>query len=300
VEADPSGGRTFIISGLGRGGTSMVAKVLREAGLVIGERLADLVDEDLEMFDILRSGNSDHLDEIIIKRNASHSDWGFKLGNIDAYLRYADIARFRNPRLIVIFRDPVAIAVRSALAEYYEPLAALQGTSAALAGLIEFINRTTCPSLLLSYEKALIFPEAFIDTLLTYCDISVSDEARSRLLNFVQPNAEAYVNGARREFAGVIEVLRDDVLLGWGCQLGQLSPVDLDLFVDGYKASTFKANQPRPDLAAAGYGNGNHGFSVDLSGLSSHQTARLQVRISGRTFELRNSGRMLSEYRPPL
>jgi hypothetical protein len=293
-EADA--GRTFLISGLGRGGTTLVAKVLREAGLFIGEHLADLVEEDLEMYSILRAGQSDELDRLIARRNAAHRDWGFKLGSLEAYLRYADIARFRNPRLIVIFRDPVAIAVRGAIAEHYEPLSGLRDVVNAISAMSEFVHRTDCPSLLLSYEKAITFPREFVATLLSYCGITVDAEAEARILASVQPNEASYVQGARRKFLGVIEGMRDNVLCGWCCQIDLVAPVELDLFVNDQKVSTFKANQFRPDLLEAGYGNGNHGFAIDLSALASHPDVRLQLRVSGRTFELANSNRRVADY----
>src|SRR6185437_14481624 len=108
-------GRTYIVSGLARSGTTMAAEVLREAGLYLGTHLAELVCEDLELLTILqedlrggpRRVRRAMLDRAIARRNAEHRDWGFKIPNIHGFLGYADLSRFRNPHLVLIFRDPL-------------------------------------------------------------------------------------------------------------------------------------------------------------------------------------------------
>jgi hypothetical protein len=293
---DVSLGRTFIISGVGRGGTTVLAKVLREAGMYLGEHVADVVGEDRRMLEVLRSGDSKRLARVISQRNAQHRDWGFKLPNIHNFIRFTDLARFRNPNLILIFRDPLAIAVRGALADYFDPVSTLRDTAAGLTALAEFAYRTTCPALLISYEKALMFPGAFIDALTEFCSLSVDAACRLRLVDHVRPNAADYIKGARRQFAGAIDLLMNGMLDGWACEIGELSPVTLDLFVNERQMLTFTADRFRSDVLAAGYGNGNHGFSVDVSALVPEPGALLRVRISGRTFELQNSGRTSSDY----
>jgi hypothetical protein len=43
------GGRTFIVTGLHRSGTSLVASVLQQAGVFMGRQINDAVFEDEEM-----------------------------------------------------------------------------------------------------------------------------------------------------------------------------------------------------------------------------------------------------------
>ena len=296
---DAAKGRTFIISGVGRGGTTLVAEVLREAGLNLGEHLSEVVSEDLDMLRILRSKDVRRLEELIVQRNETSADWGFKLPNIHTFLRHTDLARFRNPHLIMIFRDPQAIAARGVLAEYFDPLTALRDAAVALQAVTEFVHLTTCPSLLLSYEKALMFPGEFIQALTGFCALAVDQERGQRLLALVRPNSERYVTVARRAYAGSIDHLRNETLSGWCCEVGELTPVELDLLVDGERVLTFKADQFRPDLVKAGFGNGNHAFAVRLPAPALDAAAVLRVRLSGRNFELANSGRRGPEYRRP-
>ena len=50
------GGVALIVTGLARSGTSMLAAVLRRAGVFMGEQLYETVDEDAQMLAVLRSG----------------------------------------------------------------------------------------------------------------------------------------------------------------------------------------------------------------------------------------------------
>jgi hypothetical protein len=296
-ETAPGGGRTFIISGIGRGGTTMVAAVLREAGMALGDSLAELVLEDMEMLYVLRSNDAVLLDRQIARRNAQYADWGFKLPNIHSHLRYSDLERFRNPHLILIFRDPVAISVRAVISDFYEALDVLRNTTAALDGLVAFLNHTRCPALLLSYEKTLGFPDGFIDAMAAFCGLTVDADTRRRLLQQMRPNSSVYARGTMSVFNGNIETVRDDTLFGWCAEANVLAPVELDLLINERPVLAFKADRFRSDLVAAGFGNGNHGFSVALTRFAPTPDDRLAIQVHGRNFLLPNSGRRLAEYR---
>ncbi len=51
----------------------------------------------------------------------------------------------------------------------------------------------------------------------------------------------------------------------------------------------------RDDLLAAGLGNGNHAFFLDLGDYDMTDRSVIRVRFNRRTFELENSGRSLAE-----
>ncbi len=292
---DP-GGNTIIVSGVARSGTTMVAGVLREAGLHIGTFLADVVHEDRQLLAIMQSGQRQLLAAAIAERNAEHRDWGFKIPNLHVYLNHADIARFRNPRIVLIFRDPVAVAVRNAISEMFDEFTTLAETAAASLAVAEFARAADCSLLLASYEKALIFPEMFVDALSAFCSLTPDEATRARMIRLVQPNPDDYVRNARRQFTGSIEILRNGKLHGWFCQIGEMAPVELDLYLDDAVVATVKADRFRPDLRDAGFGNGNHGFTIDLRGLAARTDAMVRLRVHGRVAEVPRSGRRLAEY----
>jgi len=281
---------TIIITGVARSGTSLVAAVLKEAGVFLGEFLHDIVHEDAQILEMLRRHDMASLKTMIQERNAGHAQWGFKVPNLHVYLKHDELALFRNPRLVVIYRDPVAVAVRNALSEHYREVDALVKSANAMHSLAQFSRLADCPVLLMSYEKALSLPNTMIDRLLEFCGIQLDDAARTRLLMHVQPNRPEYLAAASSSFGGRIDGVFDGKLYGWCCQVGRLEPVQLQVFADDRPIATVIADAFREDLAQAGVGNGCHGFFLSLARFGVRRSSVIRVKISNRVLELENSG----------
>ena len=181
-------GKTLIVTGVGRGGTSLAAAVLFHAGVYMGQHLGEAVYEDQEILHAMQTANRDLLTRLIALRNASHRTWGLKIPSLHAMIEYQDMSLFRNPYLIVMFRDPVAVAERTAIAEYRNALITMRETLDALRNLLGFVHNIAAPALLCSYEKALINPGNFVDTVARFCEISLDDEKRQSVLAVIEPN----------------------------------------------------------------------------------------------------------------
>jgi len=289
--------KTLIITGLARSGTSMVAALLLEAGISLGEHVYAPINEDAEIAQMLRARDLSRLDTLIARQNARAPVWGFKMPDLHHFLQHDELERFRNPHLIVIHRDPVAVAVRNALSEQVDGLQAAIETTAAMHSLVQFVRATRVPFLLLSYEKALLFPSVFIESLLGFCGIEVDDARRRSMLEQVQPNRAQYVLTSKRAFEGIVEGVAEGSLYGWARHIGELAPVLLDILVDERLTLIVQAGDFRADLLAAGMGNGNHGFFVDLAGYDVTDASVIRVRVSRRAVELTNSGKSFSELR---
>jgi len=287
-------GRTIVVTGIARSGTSLIATLLKEAGAFMGEFLHDVVNEDAQILELLRHRDTEVLRELIRVRNAMHPRWGFKIPNLHVYLTTAELALFRNPHLIVIYRDPVAVAVRNALSEHFGELETVVKTANAMYGLSQFVQRADCPVLLLSYEKALSLPNMVIDRVLEFCGMRLDGAARSRLLLHVQPNRAEYMAAATASFEGRIDGMLNGRLYGWCRQSGRLEPIRLEVYADDRRLETLVADAFRDDLAAAGLGNGCHGFFVDLARHGVRRDSVIRVKISNRLLELENSGQKLS------
>jgi hypothetical protein len=289
-------GRTFIVTGPYRSGTSLVAAVLREAGLFIGDAINDIVYEDEEIAGALDSGNIEALRTIVAARAAGHARWGFKYPMLSRALQPPQLDLFDTPRLIVTLRDPVAMAVRTSLSEYREPMRSLREAAADQMALLAFIGELACPSLLLSYEKALAFPGDVIAAILRFCGIPCDDALRARLCAIAEPNRPRYLAGARRRIEGLIEGVRDGQLYGW-CRLTQWDePVSLEVLVDERLALTVSAAAFRQDLVDAGIGKGCHGYFVPLMLLQARPDSIVRVRVAQHGVELDNSGRRLCDF----
>jgi hypothetical protein len=289
-------GRTFIVTGLQRSGTSLVADLLRRAGLFIGSQINDAVLEDEEIAGALDTRNLEALQQIIARRNANHAVWGFKFPTLCDALGPGDLALFDRPRVIITFRDPVSIAVRTSLSEYQEPMRALRDVAINQAAMMAFAEALTCPSLLLSYEKALMFPDDAIDAVLRFCAIPRTAELHARLRAVIEPNSQRYIAVARRRHEGLIEGVRSGQLYGW-CRLTQSNdPLTLDVFVDARPVMRLVADAFRQDLLDAGLGHGRHGFFIDLASLPARPDSVIRVAVAGFGVELENSGTRLGDF----
>ena len=89
--------RTLIVTGIARSGTSLVATLLKEAGIFMGDFMHDVVNEDAQILELMRRRDLPTLKALIEDRNAHHAQWGFKLPNLHVYLKRDELALFRNP-----------------------------------------------------------------------------------------------------------------------------------------------------------------------------------------------------------
>src|SRR5208283_1113667 len=136
----PRGGcRTFIVTGLHRSGTSLVASILRQVGIFMGSELNDIVLEDEALIKILIPRDVGALTRLIHERDATYGTWGFKFPMLSKALGPDDLTLFSNPHIIVPFRDSVSVAVRNSLSEYHVPMEALRTAVEEQAEMLAFI-----------------------------------------------------------------------------------------------------------------------------------------------------------------
>ncbi len=290
----PNEAATLVVTGVARSGTSMLAGVLRDAGVFMGQHVFDVVQEDAEILTMLQSGQEALLESLVAQRNQAHATWGFKVPNLHAYLRADRMGLFRNPRLIVVFRDPVAVAVRDVLSEHFDPGDSLNLATHAMTSLIAFAERSGCPTLMVSYEKAITAPVPFLQSLLSFCGIDATAALLDRLTGVVEPNNPAYLATANSQFTGYVEGILSGQVYGWCRQWDTLAPVWLDVFADDQLLTTVLADHHRTDLAANGIGNGDHGLYIDLGRHRLPPETVLRVRPARRTVELEGSGRTIA------
>jgi hypothetical protein len=294
-----SAGRTIIVTGLHRSGTSLVASILRHAGLFIGAEINDVVYEDEEIARILASRDAAALKRIIDERYHEYRSWGFKQPMLCRDLDANQLALFNDPRVIVTFRDPVSMSVRTSLSEYQHPLHALGEAMDDLNAMMAFIAKLRCPVLLLSYEKALMFSHDFVDAIMQFCDIPRNAVLRERLISAIEPNRPSYIAGARMRFDGTIDGVTEGRLHGW-CRLSHSNdPVSLHVHVDERKVLSLLADTFRQDLLEAGIGQGHHGFSIPLQALHARPDAMIRIEVAEFGVELGNSGKRLREFGSP-
>ncbi len=288
--------RTIIVSGLGRSGTSMVAAMLAGFGILSTEIAYETTLDDREFLHLLKFRQAGDFRAAIAARNQLSRIWGFKLPAINGYLEAPELHAFRNPRLIIVFRDPVAVAARHAIAEQTDPLASFFETLSGMSDLVGFLRAAECPILLVSYEKAVTLPDQFVTALAGFCGVELDAAGRERAIAIVRPNNLEYAQNARRRYEGNIDGIFDSHLVGWCREIGELEPARLVLLVNGVVRLSFSADHLRDDLCEAGIGNGRHGFVQSLHGLGVVRASILTVRVEGRIFDVPGSGKCAWQY----
>ncbi len=182
----PTQERTYVTFGVERGGTSLVAGVLRALGLYLGE-IPEGNNED-------KSFHNKPLGQMratINQRNAEHDVWGWKYPTAVNYLPVLSRS-LRNPFFIIVFRDTVATALSRAQwdGEFIRRSGrmSLHETNANTNANMGFAMATRRPCMLISNEKAQSNTSALVDELADFLFVERPDEdLRRRILAYTEP-----------------------------------------------------------------------------------------------------------------
>ena len=192
--------KTFIVFGVPRGGTTMVARVVEKLGVVMGTKLPLNYEDNEFNYDKM----SDELKEdpeqmarglmrAINRRNSKFDVWGWKYPRAHLYLPKI-IKHVRNPHLICVFRDPVASALRP-LSRRQSPKnpSPLMPTKVVKQHLdwqtrnIQLIHKLSLPSFLCSYEKSIADPSSFVGELASFIGAPVDAERLEAAVQQINP-----------------------------------------------------------------------------------------------------------------
>jgi hypothetical protein len=281
---------TVIVSGVGRSGTSMTAAVLSALGIPMGSTKSAVL-EDEEFLHALLFFNFARLAQLISARNAANSRWGFKFASLQNHLLPPQLEAFRNPHLIIVMRDPVAIATRARISdpEIRDAADAFFNVTKQSHDMATFVAKASCPTLLLSYEKFLAFPEQAIKSIAAFCGIQLTGAAMDQARTTIAPNNTEYLKLFHKAYKGHLNGIRHGRVLGWCCAVNNNEPVAIELLADGAVIATTLANTYREDLKRAGIGNGAHAFEIDISHLGLNDNCVLRVQAAGTDFVLEGS-----------
>jgi hypothetical protein len=289
---------TLIVAGLPRSGTSMVAAILLDLGVFMGERIDGAVFEDVEFAAAVESGQRDALSQIITQRNTAHRLWGFK--RPEAYKHLDRLcAACRNPRIIVMFRDILAIAIRNSIAMQLDPVQSLPRLLNDYQALLRALERVRAPMLLLSYEKCVQFPVETVREIASFAGIEITDEIAKDAAALIENGNPRYVRAARLHYEGHVGRLKEGRLHGWAkARNADDVRVSVELELDGKVVAQTIAEAFRPDVQRAGYGDGRYGFAFEI-GDTFDRRSIVKVRVQNTRTVLANSGKPLSDYQAP-
>jgi len=286
---------TIIVVGLPRSGTSMVASVLKTIGVFMGRVMDNVVFEDHEMADALEPDKEHRLVNLIAGRNAQHPVWGFK--RPEAYKQLPKLCGVcRNPRVIVTFRDILAISLRNNISMQLDPIQSLPRFAREYELLASKVKQLAVPSLLISYEKAIQFPEKVVEEIADFCGVELSEQKREQAANIIENGSPQYVQAARLQYHGFVGRLADGQLRGWvKVQKRDQVRVNVELELDGKVIQRTRADIYRPDVEQAGFGDGKYGFIFPIGEEFSRDSV-VNVRVANSSILVKNSGLPLSKY----
>lgn len=212
----PGDGRaTVAITGAGRAGTTMLARITAALGIEMGDALAPGTAEDKPIQLALKARDMTAFAERVAEMNAmadrradhraaegeadreagpkptpnpapnpARGLWAFKCPALRGQMAEA-LPLLRAPRLVTIFRDPVAVAERNLTRGRPDPdLTPPMALDMAARTQAKFATRLAAldlPVLLVSYEKALARPEALVTALAGFCGVRITPEEAARI-----------------------------------------------------------------------------------------------------------------------
>lgn len=180
LNAAPCGPEAAIaVTGMGRSGTTMAARILSALGLDLGDVSQQLL-EDTAVVAMLKAGDMDAFAAYAAARAAAAPKWAFKCPALRTRLIQAD-AVLHQPRYVITFRDVVATVSRNSLELDADTIAILADQGAKQNKLIRWLVTLNAPILMLSYEKALAHPPETVARIADFCGIPLDEEQAARI-----------------------------------------------------------------------------------------------------------------------
>jgi hypothetical protein len=162
---------TIAATGLGRSGTTMLARVMIDLGVAMPGTLTPKTAEDKDIQTLLKNGDLKGFGRLCRERDSAFPVWGLKCPALrDNLVEAAGL--MRAPRLIVVFRDALAIAMRNVVSMQSDRFEALRTAASGTLKLVDRVGRAGCPVLLISYEKALLHPVRTVDVVASFCGLA--------------------------------------------------------------------------------------------------------------------------------
>jgi LPS sulfotransferase NodH len=177
-------GKTFVILGGARGGTSAVSGILRTWGVYMGDCLGDN-HEDQEMLKTRKE--LPQVIETIKNRNVDYKDWGWKAPNSIFWLE--DVMPYlRNPYFIVVVRHPLSMAqsqVKRSGADLQTGFCVSIGYYQHITTFIKNVKPEKI--LLISYEDLISSKDKILQEISDFIEIKLNPEKMKSAKAFLVP-----------------------------------------------------------------------------------------------------------------
>jgi hypothetical protein len=197
--------RTLVITGTPRGGTTAIAECIATLGVPMGVSVPPRPEqfnyEDPAFTRILHMEPPEDLDleslrELVRQRNEEYSTWGFKLPMALRSLPALE-RELRNPMFLFVFRDLVAVSSREVIANGDNAISAMVRALEWQQKMLDFIASSIAPCLLISYEKALQFPDLLARILARWSGLPCAESFLKDASGKIAANRDHYLRGVR-------------------------------------------------------------------------------------------------------
>lgn len=236
--------KTVIVLGVPRGGTSMVTGVLTKLGVFTGGETPFYENSKLDICSDEK--NKTKAKKIIAGFNHEYPVWGMKIMP-KSWKFWFNQGIFREPVYIVVFRDLLAIANRQVVSLDKSLLTEMFKAVRFNFFLLVFLVFNKRPALIISYEKAILFPESLVEGVSAFLGISNNAAGSEEAIKFIKPSPADYVMRSTTHcrldidahYFGYLDIVDSTQASGWVLSVLDNDPVKIELLVNGqYKQAT--------------------------------------------------------------
>lgn len=257
--------KTIIVLGLPRSGTSMIGKALYALEVFHDDGFLNKnVYEDKKAIKIFEE-TPEMVEQYIKEQNNKYNIWGFKRPGAFYYInKYID--KIRNPIFIIPFKDILSISLRKNISIDMDFNDSLRETIKQMNELMQYIYQNKTPTILFSYEKAILNPDNFVQEIVKLLVLeNITTEQISTAINSISINPKEYLESSRIKINGRVDNLKDGILSGWTKADIDDRVVEINVYDLHYNLiSCGKASMFRQDLKDNNIGNGYHAFQVEI------------------------------------
>lgn len=238
----------IVVVGTARGGTSMVAGALVKLGVFMGDLAIAPVFEDLRLSKAMESKDFLTAKQIASEYGEKHPRWGWKRPSSIEYLDDVDSV-LGSPAYVFIYKDILSIAQRNAISMLSDILPGMEVALRKYGMSLEFLRKNNPYAMLVSYDKAVAYPESFVLSLIKFCRLSPSEQQINDAVAFITPNPAEYLDATRITKAyGRLDGFSLRIIFGWARLAHSRTPAEVMLYLNDQPIATVKADKPRPDL----------------------------------------------------
>ena len=288
--AEPPRMKTVVVLSVAGAGNRLVSSVLDDLGVPGGRNVATIEDEAALRLAV-ESRDVEGVKRIVAARDAAHDVW--------AWTRPPAIEHapgwhgcLRNPYVVAIFRDPLAIALRNPMTMPSDVLPAMENAQRYLQQLLNFVRQHRGPVLLSSYEMMQAAPEGFLRTLHRFLGLegAVPASAATRLAD--RAGSEIADHPAGLKSRGRLVLADEHGCSGWAYHVNRPQRAAIvEISVNGRVVQSVEASLLRPGLKKSGkHPTGLCGFKLEWpTAAAARPGDRVEARVKGDATPLRGS-----------